>query len=242
MVLSTGLRHSHQEDEELSLDRAPVGSWRMPQPVEARPGLRGPDPIGTVSSLVGLGLKLTVLLFFLMMLWAFAGFVGIGGSATNGVGARISSAIDRGAATAAGVGQRVADAIDRAHPPRGALTQDVEIDELVRVNIGAPLPGATTRAVTVASVQRRDGAETSDTAMYAVLRSELRQPNETKILGVTVRSTTEPRDDYVYKGETIRIGPKLYKVNWISAERKQIALIAYRDQDRVTAAVKAAFD
>ena len=97
-------------------------------------------PSARLSSLVGLGLKLTVLLFFLMLLWAFAGFVGIGGSTTSGVGARISSALDRGAATAAGVGQRVADAIDRAHPPREAITQDVEIDDLVRVNIGAPIP------------------------------------------------------------------------------------------------------
>ena len=62
------------------------------------------------------------------------------------------------------------------------------------------------------------------------------------MLGVTVRSTTEPRDDYIYKGETIRVGSKLYKVNWISAERNQIALIAYRDQDHVAAPVKAAFD
>ena len=33
-----------------------------------------------------------------------------------------------------------------------------------------------------------------------------------------------------WRGETIRIGQKLYKVNWVSIERQQVALIAYRDQ------------
>lgn len=242
MSLSTGYRPDRADDDELSLDRPSVRQVRVPEPIEARPYRRGPDPVGTMSSLVGLGVKLTALLILLAFLWAFLGLVGVGGSATSAVGARISSALDRGAAVAAGVGQRVGDAMDPTHPPREAIVQDVEIDELVRVNIGSPLPGTTTRQVTVASVERRPGADTSDTAMYAVLHSELRKPNETKVLGVTIRSTTEPRDDYLYKGETVRIGSKLYKVNWISAERRQLALIAYRDQDRVTANVKAAFD
>jgi hypothetical protein len=62
------------------------------------------------------------------------------------------------------------------------------------------------------------------------------------VLGVTVRSTRDPREYYLYKGETIRIGSKLYKVNWVSTERQQLALIAYREQDRVTAPLKAEID
>jgi hypothetical protein len=94
----------------------------------------------------------------------------------------------------------------------------------------------------VTAIQRRPDATSPDAALYATLHSELRQPNDTKVLGVTVRSSREPRDDYLYKGETVRIGSKLYKVNWISAEGQQIALVAYRDQDHVSSPVKAAFD
>lgn len=74
-----------------------------------------------------------------------------------------------------------------------------------------------------------------DSAVYAVLHSALREPRETKVLGVTIRSTRDEQDHVLYKGETLRIGRRLYKVNWVSAERQQIALVAYRDQDRVTA-------
>ena len=102
--------------------------------------------------------------------------------------------------------------------------------------------GSTTRDLTIASIQRRADPSGPDGAVYAVLHGELKQAQETKILGVTVRSTRDPRDYYLYKGETIRIGRKLYKVNWVSVERQQVALIAYREQDRVTAALKAEID
>jgi hypothetical protein len=253
-------QRAHPDDEELAMDRPSrpaVEPWQAsrqvqarpiePHPLETRPvevisARRGFDPVGFLSSIVGLAFKLVGLLILLTVLWALAGFVGIGSSVTGGVGAHVSSAIEQGAAAATAIGQRAADEFDPAHPPRAALTQDLEIDELLRLNVGAEVPGASTRAVTLAAIQRRPDAPNADAALYATLHSELRQPNDTKVLGVTIRSTTDPHDDYLYKGETVRIGAKLYKVNWISAERQQIALVLYRDQDHASAAMKAAFD
>jgi hypothetical protein len=260
-------RRANPVDEtgELALDRpghSQVEPWRPAdvvevQPERARPRAAQPvdvryadapnprrrfDLLGALSGIVGLAFKLTALLIMVAILWAVVGLIGIGGSLTSGVGARVSSALEQGAAAATAIGQRAADAFDPAHPPRSALTQDVEIDELLRVSVGGDIAGSTTRTVTLASIQRRPDATSSDAALYASLHSELRQPNDTKVMGVTVRSTREPRDDYVYKGETVRIGTKLYKVNWISAERRQIALVAYRDQDHVSSPVKASVE
>jgi len=135
-----------------------------------------------------------------------------------------------------------ADALDPAHPPRVALSQDQEIDEFLRVGVGSEIAGSSTRTVTLSAIQRRSDATSPDAALYATLHSDLRQSNDTKVFGVTVRSSRDPKDDYLYKGETVRIGAKLYKVNWISVERQQMALILYRDQDHVTAPIKASFD
>src|SRR5581483_5493981 len=128
------------------LDRpgsAAVEPWRPRQPIQARPDpvypdrthprepryVDGPGPrrsadvIGTLSGLVGLAFKLTFLLILVTMLWATAGLVGIGGSVTSGVGARVSSVLEQGAAAASAARQRAADAFDPSHPPRVALSQ-----------------------------------------------------------------------------------------------------------------------
>jgi hypothetical protein len=59
---------------------------------------------------------------------------------------------------------------------------------------------------------------------------------------MVVNSTRDPRDYYLYKGETFRVGRKLYKVNWVSLERNQVAIATYRDPDRVTAPLKFELD
>jgi len=224
------------------VEPAYVEPWRPSRVSEAPPPRRRFDPIGTLSSVVGLAAKLTFLLILLTALWALAGLVGVGGNVTSGVGARVSSAIGQAGSATSAIGQRAMDTLDPAHPPRDALSQDLEIDDLLRVSVGSEIAGSSTRTITLAAIQRRNDAPNADASLYATLHSELRQSNDTKVMGVTIRSTKEPRDDYLYKGETVRIGAKLYKVNWISAERKQIALVLYRDQDHVTAPVKAAFD
>jgi hypothetical protein len=191
---------------------------------------------------IGLLVKLTLLLILIATLWGIVSFVGMGVRAPAAIGEGITGALERSGGAAAAAAQRVADAFDPAHPPRQALVHDAEIDELLRLNVGVEVPGSATRTVTVASIQRQASPTSPDTAIYAVLRGELRHPTETKVLGMTLHSSRDPQDYYLYKGETIRIGQKLYKVNWVSAERQQIALIQYREQDRVAAQIKAQID
>lgn len=198
--------------------------------------------VDVVSRGIGLLAKLTLLLILLAVLWGVVSFVGMSARAPAAIGEQIGAALERGANVAATAAQRVTDQFDPAHPPRQALTQDSEIDELLRLNIGAEVPGSATRTLTVASVQRRADPTGQDAAIYAVLRGELKTPQETKVLGMTVHSTRDPQDYYLYKGETIRIGQKLYRVNWVSMERQQVALVAYREQDRVAASLKAQID
>ena len=195
-----------------------------------------------LSSGIGLLAKLTLLLILLAVLWGVVSFVNMGVRAPTAIGEGITNALERGATAAASAAQRVTDTFDPAHPPRQVLIQDSEIDELLRLNVGAEVPGSTTRTLTVASIQRQAAPTSQDAAIYAVLHGELRTPAETKVLGMTVRSTRDPQDYYLYKGETVRIGQKLYRVNWVSMERQQVALVAYRDQDRVAAQLKAQID
>ena len=200
------------------------------------------DPLGVASGVVGLALKLTWLAILLALLVGLLGLIGIGGRPTATVGDKVGAAFQQGVNALGAAAQQARDAFDPTHPPRTALAQDTEIDELLRIGVGQELTGSGTRTVTLASVQRRDGADGPDTAVYATLKSELRVPDETKVLGVTLRSTRDPREHHLYRGETFRIGTKLYKVNWVSVERQQAAIVAYRDQDRVTAPTKFAID
>jgi hypothetical protein len=254
MTVHPNPRLPARTDDELALDRPSRQPWReiradpdLDHDVSARPVVisrpeRQSSAIDFLSRGIGLLLKLTLLLILLATLWGTVSLIGVGMRAPGAIGDQLGGAIERSASVIGAAGQRIADAFDPAHPPRQALPQDVEIDELMRVNVGAPVPGSSTRELAVASVQRRPDPSGPDGAVYAVLHGELREAQETKVLGVTVRSTRDPKDYYLYKGETVRIGRKLYKVNWVSVERQQVALIAYRDQDRVTAPLKAEID
>jgi hypothetical protein len=212
------------------------------RPIVVAQQQRAPTVLDGVSRGLGLLLKLMLLLILLACLWGMVSLIGMSVRTPGAIGEQIGSAIERGAGILGSAGQRVTDAFDPAHPPRQSLAQDVEIDELMRLNVGAQVSGSSTRDLTIASIQRRADPSGPDGAVYAVLHGELREAKDTKILGVTVTSSRDPKDYYLYKGETVRIGRKLYKVNWVSVERQQVALIAYRDQDRVTAPLKAEID
>jgi hypothetical protein len=241
-------------DDDLLLDRPARQEWRDVRPEvrnedrqDERPVIirevpRAPARTDVLSRAIGALIKLTVLLILLAVLWGVVSMVNVGMRAPGAIAEQIGSAVERSANAIGAAGQRVADQFDPAHPPRAALTQDVEIDELLRLSVGGQVLGSSTRDLTVASIQRRADPSGPDGAIYAVLHGELKQAQETKVLGVTVRSTRDPQDYYLYKGETIRIGRKLYKVNWVSTERQQVALIAYREQDRVAAPLKAEID
>ena len=245
-------------DDDLLLDRPARQSWRDDReevryrdreddrpderPVVVRSESRAPAAFDAVSRGIGALIKLTFLLMMLAVLWATVSMVNAGLRMPGALTDQIGSAVERGAGAIGAAAQRIADQFDPAHPPRQGLAQDVEIDELLRLNVGGQVTGSSTRDLTVASIQRRADPSGPDGAVYAVLHGELKQAQETKVLGVTVRSSRDPQDYYLYKGETIRIGRKLYKVNWVSMERQQVALVAYREQDRVAAPLKAEID
>jgi hypothetical protein len=92
--------------------------------------------------------------------------------------------------------------------------------------------------LTVQSIRRRDGAPSSDTALYAVIHAELREPHETRVLGQLVRSDSDPHDYAVYKGETFQIGRALYRLNWLSQDDNAVAAGVLRHPDSVPAALK----
>lgn len=258
MSVSPNPRLPARADDDLLLDRPARQAWRddreeiryrdrrddqsEDRPIAVRSSSAAPATLDMVSKGIGALIKLTFLLIMLAVLWAMVSTVGAGLRMPGAIADQIGSAVERGASAIGAVGQRVADHLDPAHPPRQALAQDVEIDELLRLNVGSQVTGSNTRDLTVASIQRRADPSGPDGAVYAVLHGELKQAQETKVLGVTVRSTRDPQDYYLYKGETIRIGRKLYKVNWVSMERQQVALVAYREQDRVAAPLKAEID
>jgi hypothetical protein len=214
-----------------------------PAPAPPAPPARPPgDPIGAAGRIVGVFIKLTLLLILVTALVGLFGLVGVGGRATQGVGERIGGALERGAGAVTGAVQAARDVADPAHPPREPLAQDSELDELIRLDAGATVDGSAERVVTFAEVRRRDNPENPDAAVYAVLRSALRTPRETRVLGMVVRTTRDEQEHYLYKGESFRLGRRLFKVNWVSLERRQMAIGAYRDPDRVTAPLKIALD
>ena len=210
------------------------------RPVPGPPARRG-DALGVASRVVGLLLKLTLLAILVAVLVGLLGllaFLGVGARGSGGIGEQIGVAVTRGTDAVAGAVRTVRDAADPAHPPRQPLAQDTEFDELIRLDVGASLPASEGRTLVFSGVQRREGPESSDAAVYAVVHSELIVPRETRVLGILVRRDREPRDFYLYKGESFRVGSRLYKVNWVSLDRRQMAVAAYRDPDRVTAPLK----
>jgi hypothetical protein len=105
-------------------------------------------------------------------------------------------------------------------------------------HLGDGLPGGSEYVVAVASIQRRGGAASPDTSLYAVLHAELRQPRVTRILGQVVRSDNDAHDYAVYKGEIFRISGVLYRVNWISQEANEVAAGVVRNPDTITQTLK----
>jgi hypothetical protein len=182
---------------------------------------------------------LAVLLAALLM---FSSFLGWGGSAVAGAEGRASETVRSAADTLSRAGQEARDRLDPSHPPRAALDYDPEIEEFLRLGVGERLPGNGQRVFSIASVKSRPDAERPQLSRYVVIHSELRQPNETRVLGVTVRRDAEPRDDYLYQGEAFRLGGQVYKVNWISAERQQLAIIQLRTPDRADLPLKFVYD
>ena len=105
-------------------------------------------------------------------------------------------------------------------------------------HVGDGLPGGNEYVFTLQSIKRREGANSPDTSLYAVIHAELRKPRETRLLGQVVRSDSDPHDYVLYKGETWRISNALYRVNWISQDEDALAAGVFRNPDNVTAPFK----
>src|SRR5579864_1950201 len=83
-------------------------------------------------------------------------------------------------------------------------------------------------------IQRREGASSPQTAQYAMIHAELRQPRVTRVLGQVIRTDSDPHDYVVYTGEVFRIGKQVYRVNWISQDDSAMAAGIVRTPDTIT--------
>lgn len=223
---------------------APVDDPRVPPMVV----VQAPEPrrgiLGTAVQVVGLLLLLTLLAGMAVMVFALASLLAVPSQLSSGVGGLGQQV--QGAAAQAGRSlnqavQSARDATDLARPPTG-LQYDTEVSGFRTFSVGSALPGGTTYLLTVKEIRRRESAPSAETALYAVIQSELREPRETRILGQVVRTDRDTREHVLYKGEVFRIGREYYRVNWVSLEQKTIAVVTYRSPDTVTAPLKLAFD
>jgi len=184
--------------------------------------------LGTAIQLVMLLLLLAIFAAVVLVLSSLASLTSVP-SQVGGVASQASRAL--GSAQ-----QAVQNVTDPNHPPVG-LAYDTEFTAIDTWHVGDGLPGGTEYVLTVKDIQRRAG-DSPDTALYAVVHAELRQPRETRLLGQLVRSDSDPHDYVVYKGETFRVGHAVYRVNWISQETNSLGAGVLRNPDAMTQPLK----
>ena len=176
-----------------------------------------------------IALLLAILAGVAMLVFAMSALLNV----PAGVGGQLSGV----GTVVTGAQRALLNATDPNHPPTG-LAYDTEFSALQVLRAGDTLPGGAQYVLSVQAIKRRDNAESPDTALYAVVHAQLRQPRETRLLGQLVRTDADPHDHVLYKGETVRIGPDLYRVNWVSDAESAIAIARYRNPDTVTAPLK----
>jgi hypothetical protein len=193
--------------------------------------------VGTALQVVLLLLLLSILAGVVLMLFAVLSLVNAPGQLAGGVTTGLGGVASEASRAVSGAQQALQNATDPNHPPTG-LTYDNEFSALPVWHVGDELPGGSQYVLTLQAIKRRAGADSPDTALYAVVHAQLRQPRETRILGQLVRSDADPHDYVIYKGETFRIGRALYRVNWISEEDAAAAAGVLRHPDAATAPLK----
>jgi hypothetical protein len=199
-------------------------------------GLRAPgrSMVGSAIQVVILLLLLSILAAVVFVLFAVATLVNAPGQAAGGLSSQLGGVATQASRAVTSAQQALQNATDPNHPPTG-LAYDNEFTSLQTWHVGDGLPGGSQYVLTVQSIKRRDGADSPDTALYAVIHAELRQPRETRVLGQLIRSDSDAHDYVVYKGESFRIGRALYRVNWISQDENAVAAATYRNPDNVSA-------
>jgi hypothetical protein len=203
--------------------------------------VRGRGIVGTAVQVVILLLLLAILATVVTLLLAVAPLVSVPGQVAGGVSSQLGGVASQASRAVSSVQQAAQSVTDPNHPPTG-LTYDNEFSALHVWHVGDGLPGGTEYVLILQGIRRREGADSPDTALYAVVHAALRQPHETRLLGQLLRSDSDPHDYVVYKGETFRIGRALYRVNWISQEEGAIAAGAYKNPDTVRAPLKFEYD
>jgi hypothetical protein len=203
--------------------------------VVAAPPRRG--ILGTALQGVILLLLLAILAAVVLVLFAVASLINVPGQVAGGVSSQLGGVAAQASRAVSGAQQALQNATDPNHPPTG-LTYDTEFSSLQTWHVGDGLPGGTDYVLTVQSIKRRDGADAPETALYALIHAQLRQPRETRLLGQVIRSDTDPHDYAVYKGETFRVGRVVYRVNWISQDENTLAAGVVRRPDAVTTPLK----
>jgi hypothetical protein len=193
--------------------------------------------VGTALQVVLLLLLLSLLAGVVLMLFAMLSLVNAPGQLAGGVSTGLGGVASEASRAVSGAQQALQNATDPNHPPIG-LTYDNEFSALPVWHVGDGLPGGTQYVLSLQTIRRRAGADSPDTALYAVIHAELRQPRETRILGQLVRSDADGHDYVIYKGETFRIGRAWYRVNWISQDENALAAGRYRNPDAVSAPLK----
>jgi len=197
--------------------------------------------LGAAVQVVVLLLLLSILAGVVLMLFTVASLVNAPGQVAGGVGSRLGGVASEASRAVSGAQQALQNATDPNHPPTG-LIYDNEFSALPVWHVGEGLPGGSQYVVTLQTIKRRDGADSPDTAQYAVFHAQLRQPRETRVLGQLLRSDPDAHDYVLYKGETFRIGRALYRVNWISQEEMAIAAGVLRHPDATTVTLKFEYD
>jgi hypothetical protein len=132
-------------------------------------------------SLLALALALSVLLVVYRLTLA-------GSSATSGLGASLQTAGQAVTGSVQTAVQSVQDATDPFHPPRYAIRQDPEFDELRTVGAGGSLGTSSTDRFTVVRIVQRPEAGLPDQRVYALVHQQLIVPKVTKLLGITIHT------------------------------------------------------
>jgi hypothetical protein len=189
--------------------------------------------LGTAVQVVILLLLLSILAAVVLVLFAVASLVSVPGQVAGGLGG-VTSEASRAVSNAQ---QALQNATDPNRPPTG-LTYDNEFIALQVLRVGEAVPGGTEYKISVQGIRRRDGATSADTAQYALIHAELRQPRETRLFGQLIRSDPDAHEYVVYKGETFRVGRAVFRVNWISQDEDVLAIGVFRRPDMATSPLK----
>jgi hypothetical protein len=221
-----------------------------PEPLSppAQSPIYHPLPVQRQSAGQNIVIALLLAIMFLVLTMAagflllIASFTGWSGRTVGEAGERVGTAVGSAASAVGRAGQEARDRLDPAHPPREALWYDAEIEEFLKLSVGDSLPGGGVRTFTLTAIKSRPDGGPPELSRYVVVHSELRQPNENRFLGVTVRRDADPREHYLYQGEAFGLDGRVYKVNWISPERQQVALVQLRDPDRASLPLKFVYD